>query len=49
METKEAIKDIRAKILKGLDITHQKLIEMKRKNNGVLVVSEKGRIIRIKP
>jgi hypothetical protein len=49
MSNKEQIDDIRKKVLKGLNKTHKKLIETKRKNNSVLVISENGRIIKIKP
>jgi hypothetical protein len=49
MGTKEQIDDIREKVLKGLNKTYEKLLEMKRKNNSVLVVSKNGQIIKIKP
>jgi len=49
METNEQIENIRAKILKGLAKSYKKLLEVKRKNNSVLVISENGKIIRIKP
>ena len=49
MGTKEQIDDIREKVLKGLNKTYEKLLEMKRKNNSVLVISENGQIIKIKP
>ena len=48
METKEQIDDIRKKILIGLEKSYKKLLETKRKNNGVLVISENGEIIKIK-
>jgi hypothetical protein len=37
------------KILKGLDLVYEKLIEFKRKNNGELVVLRNNKIVRIKP
>lgn len=49
MGTKEQVDDIREKVLKGLSKTYEKLIEMKRKNNSVLVVSKDGQILKIKP
>jgi len=49
MGTKEQIDDIREKVLKGLKKTYENLLEMKRRNNSVLVVSENGQIIKIKP
>ena len=49
MGTKEQIDDIRDKVLKGLNKTYEKLLEMKKKSNGVLVISEKGKIVKIEP
>ena len=49
MGAKEQIDDIRDKVLEGLNKTYEKLLEMKRKNNSVLVVSENGKIKKIKP
>jgi len=37
------------KILKGLEIAYEKMIEFKRKKNSVLVVMKNNRIIEIKP
>ncbi len=49
MGTKEQIEDIRRKIIMGLNKTHERLLEMKRRNNRELVVSRNGKIIKIKP
>jgi len=49
MGTKEQIDDIREKVLKGLNKTYEKLLEMKRRNNSVLVVSKNGQITQVKP
>lgn len=49
MGAKEQIDDIREKVLKGLNKTYEKLLEMKIKNKGALVISENGQIIKIKP
>jgi len=49
MGTKEQIDDIREKVLKGLNKTYEKLLEMKIRNNSVLVVSKNGQIIQVKP
>ena len=49
MGTKEQIEDIREKVIRGLKKTYEKLLEFKRKNNGVIVVSQNGEIIKIKP
>lgn len=40
--------EIREKIRKGLALTFERLLEYKRKNNGVLVFSENGKIVKIK-
>ena len=49
MKTDEQIKEIRQKIIDGLHRTYEKLLEMKRKNNSVIVISENGKIVKIKP
>jgi hypothetical protein len=49
MGTKEQIDDIREKVLKGLQKTYERLLEMKRKKNSVLVISKDGQIIKVKP
>jgi hypothetical protein len=49
MGTKEQIDDIRETVLNGLNKTYEKLLEMKRRNNSVLVISKNGQIIKIKP
>ncbi|MBP7102570.1 MAG: hypothetical protein KBA86_04910 [Bacteroidales bacterium] len=41
--------NIREKILHGLELTHKKLIRTKKERNFVLVVSDKGKIIRLSP
>lgn len=38
---------IREKILKGLDLTHHKLIKSKKERNLDFVISDKGKIIRL--
>ena len=40
---------IRDKIIKGLELTHKKLIQSKKERNLDLVVSDNGKIIRINP
>lgn len=37
------------KILKGLEITYQKLLEFKKQKNSVLVVLRDNKIVKIKP
>lgn len=39
---------IRDKIIKGMELTHQKLIKSKKERNLDLVVSDKGKVIRVK-
>ena len=39
--------DIREKILKGLDLTYLKLIKSKKERNLDLIISDKGKIIRL--
>lgn len=38
---------IREKIIKGMELTHQRLIEEKKAKNTDLIISENGKIIRI--
>ncbi|SFJ76489.1 hypothetical protein [Myroides guanonis] len=39
----------RNKILKGLEVAYQKMIELKRKNNSEIVIVKEGKIVKIKP
>ena len=41
--------DHKEKILQGLKLVYQKLVEEKRKNNQEIVVSRGGKIVKIKP
>ena len=41
-------KKIKEQISKGLDLTFQRLVRQKKADNGILVISEKGRIKKIK-
>jgi len=41
--------ELKAKILEGLDLAYQKLVEKTRKNGGTLVVERDGKIVHIKP
>lgn len=40
---------IREKIIKGMELTHKKLVQSKKEKNLDLIVSENGRIVRIHP
>ena len=39
---------IKDQISKGLDLTFQRLVKQKKADNGILILSEKGRIKKIK-
>lgn len=45
---KDKVKDIREKILQGLDLSFQRLLITKEKEDGELIFSENGQIIRVK-
>ncbi|MCK9640573.1 MAG: hypothetical protein M0R39_11755 [Prolixibacteraceae bacterium] len=45
---KENIKDLRTKILKGLDLAYSRLLASKQKDDAELVISRKGKIVKIK-
>lgn len=49
MTTVEQQKELRDKILVGLDKAYEKLIEFKKQKNSVLVVIRDGKIVKIKP
>lgn len=40
---------IKEKILEGLDLSYKRLVKSKRERNSELVISENGKIIRLKP
>lgn len=40
---------LRNKIIKGLELTYERLIEFKKEKNSELVISKDGKIVRIKP
>jgi hypothetical protein len=40
---------IRDKIIKGLELTHKRLIQSKKDKNLDLVISDKGKIVRVLP
>ena len=49
MRTKDEQIELKNKILKGLEITYERLIEQKKANNSELVVMRDGKIVKIKP
>lgn len=50
MKTKaEKHLELRDKIIAGLELTYQRLIEFKRQKNSVLVIIEGDKIVKVKP
>jgi len=43
------IEDVREKIIRGMKLNRKRLIKIKKSKNSVLVVYEKGKIVKIKP
>lgn len=39
--------DIREKILKGLDLTYKKLLQIKKERNLDIVISEHGKVVKL--
>ncbi len=46
--TTENVKDLRTKILQGIKMSYNKLLAAKQKEDGDLVISREGKIIKIK-
>lgn len=46
--TKLEVKDLRAKILQGLDLAYKRLLISKQKEDAYLVISRNGKIERVK-
>lgn len=46
--TKENIKDLRSKILQGIDLAYTRLLIAKQKEDGELVISRNGEIVKVK-
>jgi len=46
--TRENIKDLRTKILQGISLSYSRLLASKQKEDGELVISRNGKIIKIK-
>ncbi len=44
----ERIAELRKKIIEGLTLSAKRLIEAKAKEDGVLIYSERGKIVRVK-
>ena len=46
--TKDNVKDLRAKIIRGLDLAYTRLLISKQKEDAELVFSRDGKIVRVK-
>jgi hypothetical protein len=46
--TKENVKDLRTKIIQGIDLAYHRLLTSKQKEDGELVISRNGKIERVK-
>ncbi len=46
--TKDNIKELRTKILKGIELSYSRLLISKQKEDGELVISGNGKIVRVK-
>ena len=42
------IKELKEKIIKGLTLAYERLVEQKKKEDGILVFWENGKIIKVK-
>jgi sulfur carrier protein ThiS len=49
MDKSKTLKEQREKIVKGLELTYQKLVEFKKSKNSPLIVSKNGKVIAVKP
>jgi len=45
---KEEIKDLRTKILQGIELSYNRLLSDRQKEDGDLIFSENGKIVRVK-
>jgi len=46
--TKEKVIDLRNKILKGIDLSYNRLLIAKQREDGELVISRNGEIVKVK-
>jgi hypothetical protein len=46
--TKEKVTELRTKILKGIDLAYNRLLIAKQKEDGELVISRNGEIVKVK-
>ncbi len=45
---KENVKDLRAKILQGLELAYSRLLSSKQKGDEELVISRNGKVVKVK-
>jgi hypothetical protein len=46
--TKESTKDLRTKIIQGLELAYSRLLSSKQKDDAELVISRNGKIVKVK-
>ena len=46
--TEEEVKEMRLKILQGIELSYNRLLISKQKEDGELVISDKGKIVEVK-
>jgi phage terminase large subunit-like protein len=46
--TKENIQDLRTKILQGISLAYQRLLIARQKEDGELVISRNGKVVKVK-
>jgi hypothetical protein len=46
--TKEEVKEMRSKILQGIELSYNKLLTSRQKEDGELVISDNGKVIEVK-
>ncbi len=49
MTKKDKQIELKEKIIKGLEVVYEKLIEFKKEKNSELVIMQEGKIVKIKP
>lgn len=46
--TKEEVKEMRSKILQGIELSYNRLLTSRQKEDGELVISDNGKVIEVK-
>ena len=49
MGTKEQIRDINQKVIKGLEETYRLMIEFKKRKNTPVIISKNGKVVEVDP